>query len=149
VTRVAALLSVACLVGCAPAPKTAAPAAAPDLGVAPPTTVEEAQAQVDRAHVQLGGVLASVGTQATGAAGGPAGGPTAAEPRDATTGSVDMSRQGEPKQEPCATACRAIASMQRAVDTICRIAGADDRRCLDARKTLADDSAKTARCGCP
>jgi hypothetical protein len=38
--------------------------------------------------------------------------------------------------------------MRRAVDAICRMAGAQDARCLDARKILKDDEARVAPCGC-
>jgi len=50
--------------------------------------------------------------------------------------------------DACATPCHAIASMRRAVDAICRMAGAQDARCVAARKTLSDDEARVAPCGC-
>jgi hypothetical protein len=38
--------------------------------------------------------------------------------------------------------------MRRAVDAICRIGGAQDARCVAARKILSDDEARVAPCGC-
>jgi hypothetical protein len=103
-----------------------------------PTTIEEAQAQLERARAQL---------QA------PAGASTAATQSvvpTAPTATTDSAAGGapQPPSNPCATACQAIASMRRAVDAICRMAGQDDSRCTGAKKTLGDSETKVASCGC-
>ncbi len=51
-------------------------------------------------------------------------------------------------QSPCATACRALASMERAVEHLCGLAGAGDARCESAR-TRARTAAERVRSGCP
>jgi hypothetical protein len=48
----------------------------------------------------------------------------------------------------CANACRAFASMKRAVDTLCQLSGDADDRCVDARKTLQETAQRVAQCGC-
>jgi hypothetical protein len=48
----------------------------------------------------------------------------------------------------CASPCRALASMKRAVEALCRMTGESDTKCVDARKTLADNVGKTASCKC-
>jgi len=52
------------------------------------------------------------------------------------------------RTDACALPCHAITSMRRAVDAICRMAGEKDARCVAARKTLSDDEARVAPCGC-
>jgi len=137
----AALLLVACATGCA-AEKAAAPT--PVVTPAPePSTLEEAQAQLERAHAQLGGEAAGGLHADTG--GGPGGGGATPE---ATTKTPAEPVEQDVRKSPCATACSALASMRRAVDAICRMAGEGDPRCVEARKTLADDDARIARCGC-
>ena len=49
---------------------------------------------------------------------------------------------------PCETACRALASMGRAADAICRLAGDADARCSSARKRVEDSSSRVAACRC-
>jgi len=139
----------ACLVGawgCAASPT--APPAAPEPSAealsTEPTTVEEAQAELERARAELGGtpvapLAAATGTTTAAAEGG--------------TPKTEAARAPSPspvaKQEMrCASACRAMTSMKRAVDAICRLAGESDGRCTDARKTLRDGEAKVAGCGC-
>jgi hypothetical protein len=106
---------------------------------AEPATIEEAQAQLERARAAL--------------AGAPAGGPAGA----ATTGDLEQKKAeapagGEPAEtrgpDRCATACNAMASMKRAVDAICRMAGEADARCTTARKTADESQAKVVGCGC-
>jgi hypothetical protein len=135
---------VAAASGCA-AEKAAAPAPEP-AGVqkseeAQPATIEEAQAQLERARAQLGG---------RGPLGGaPGGAPGPTSTTQAAPPSAAVSQESERTREaPCVTPCRAIASMRRAVDAICRMAGEQDARCADARKTLGESAGKVAACGC-
>jgi hypothetical protein len=97
-----------------------------------PATVEEAQAQIDRARAALAGAPAEPSTSAVTEA------PSKAETPDTAAD----------ERRSCAAACRAIASMRRAVEALCRMTGATDARCTDARKTLSDSEARVARCGC-
>jgi hypothetical protein len=39
--------------------------------------------------------------------------------------------------------------MHRAKDAICRLAGATDPRCADAKKKVVDGDAQAASCSCP
>ena len=140
-SRAAALLLAACTTGCA-AEKAGAPA--PVVTPAPePSTLEEAQAQLARAHAQLGGAPTDALHADSG--GSPGGGGAAAESTPRSTAEPPAE---DARRSPCAVACSAIASMKRAVDAICRMAGEGDSRCVEARKTLADDDTKVARCAC-
>jgi hypothetical protein len=49
---------------------------------------------------------------------------------------------------PCETACRALASMSRAADAICRMAGDADPKCASARKRVDESAARVAQCRC-
>ena len=129
-----------------------------------PTTVEEAQAQLARARQELEGSPAAASTPPPASVSAPSGGaappeaprasPQAAPPSPTITSTgqetessaeADRSVDG---RDACALPCHAIASMRRAVDAICRMAGTQDARCLDARKILKDDEARVAPCGC-
>lgn len=119
-----------------------------------PATIEEAQAQLDRARGQLGGPgWAGGGAGGPGATGGATSAPTttaAPTMRTETPPPAASATGGDESQRraACVTPCHAIASMRRAVEAICRMAGAQDARCTDARKTLGESEAKTAGCGC-
>ncbi len=137
------LLLVACATGCA-AEKAAAPAPVVTAAPAEPSTLDEAQQQLARAHAQLAGAPSDALHADT--SGGPGGGGGAVP--EATTRSSAEPLEQDARKSPCAVACSAIASMRRAVDAICRMAGEGDARCVEARRTLADDDAKVARCSC-
>jgi hypothetical protein len=49
---------------------------------------------------------------------------------------------------PCVAACRALASMERAVEHLCGLAGPGDARCESAR-SRAKSAAERVRAGCP
>jgi hypothetical protein len=53
-----------------------------------------------------------------------------------------------PRGSDCALACRALASLDRAAQAICRLAGDSDQRCTRARQLLEDNRKRVARCGC-
>jgi hypothetical protein len=125
--RVAALCVCAagawgCAANEAASPAPAAPAASFDARE--PATIEEAQAELERARAQLPGWA------------GPA---TPSGPH----------RQLETEPDRCGHACGAVTSMRHAVEAICRMAGESDARCTDGRRTLKDSEAKVATCGCP
>ena len=138
----------ACVAGCAA--EARAPAAAPAAGAkaaeepaAEPATIEEAQAQLARARSDLGGWTGPGGAHLDSTSTTK---PAEGEERKKVEQPLST---GDLREGPaCATACRAIGSMKRAVDAICRMAGEADPRCTDARKTLADSVERTAGCGC-
>ncbi|MBX3233941.1 MAG: hypothetical protein KIT84_34205 [Labilithrix sp.] len=136
----ALLLLAACGGAEAGAPaKTAAPP--PEEPASEPRTIEEAEEQIARLSSQLGvaGTGKSDATPGSGAEPAP---PTAdpkkAEKTDDRYYSLDS----------CASPCRALASMRRAVDALCRMTGDDDTRCVDAKKTLTNATLRTAPCKC-
>jgi hypothetical protein len=139
---VAMVITLAAVAACGGAAKEG-PAASPAKNAVEteqePTTIDEAQAQLERARAQL---------QASGA--GPSSAATTATPSVAPppTAAGGETAGAQPPTNPCATACQAIASMRRAVDAICRMAGQDDARCTGAKKTLGDSETKVASCGC-
>lgn len=48
----------------------------------------------------------------------------------------------------CATACKALESLRRAGDAICRLAGEEDERCSRARKIIQENTERVSECGC-
>jgi hypothetical protein len=125
-------LWVAGVWGCAasPAVSPVAPAPAVTLESREPTTIEEAQAQLEQARAQLPGAPVDRSTPAT-------------------TATPDSATGGAGATTACGNACGAMVSMHHAVDAICRIAGDADARCTDARRTMKDSETKVAGCGCP
>lgn len=121
-----ALLLGACGGSASPATYSGAPqTTAPDEPE--PTTIEEAEAQVQRARAQLD----SAPHSATSAA------PSAE--RSVATDSAGY-RTHEPEE------CRALHSLERASAALCRLAGADDPRCKEATQALEQSR---ARVHCP
>lgn len=112
---------------------------------ADPTTVEEAQARIDRDLQALGGGGgASTGLTAPAE---PApqkhtDAPPAAPPPEPTSTDADGAT------DVCATSCRALASMRRSVEVLCRLAGDADERCTKARTTLTESEARVSARPC-
>ncbi len=145
--------------GCAAGGARAGAASSPEEPE--PTTLDEAQAQLDRSRALIEGTLGAPPAGAPGG-GGPAGAaaPTVspqAQPVPMTTSPPEAPQDANASDESgttpgsrgaCVTPCRAIASMRRAVAAICRMAGEPDARCTGARKTLSDAEARVAPCGC-
>lgn len=52
------------------------------------------------------------------------------------------------QQNPCATTCKAFASLVRARDSICRITGSDGERCTRATEIVERHTARSTSCGC-
>jgi hypothetical protein len=162
--------SVAAAVGCAAgAQQAAAPRSPAFAPVGPtPTTIDDAVADIDRWRQVLGvsSEHASAESAVSPAPGSPSAPPpppaapvaepqttyATAPPADAAEPSKDAradsdERTAAPPPE-CVTPCKAIASMRRSVDALCRLAGDGDARCIDARGTLARSEQRVARCGC-
>jgi hypothetical protein len=109
-----------------------------------PTSIDEAEQRIAHAKAALGVA------------------PDAAPPRAApsahmdveTSESLSMSKRPAAQEAPapvvhrCASPCRAITSMRRAVVALCRMTGDEDRRCVDAKRTLADSEKRVTSCSC-
>ncbi len=116
-----------------------------------PRSIEEAQAQIARARAQLD--------------------ETDHAPESNLRKSLDESKKPEPpksaptpvpspqegaaqreesasKDESCGAPCRALASMKRAVESLCRMAGEEDTRCVEAKRTLSESHKRLATCRC-
>jgi hypothetical protein len=102
-----------------------------------PRTVDEAQAQIARARSQLGGSEPAAKTESR-----PEKDAAPVTPAPAAGGSK------EKEESPCASSCRALASMERAVAALCRMTGEQDERCRSARRTLDESVATTRSCSC-
>jgi hypothetical protein len=105
-----------------------------------PRTVEEAEEQIARARASLEGG----DVKATGTAPKPAEAPASAE--KAPHGGA-AAREEKP-EDVCGSPCRALASMRRAVEALCRMTGDTDNRCVDAKRTLHESSTRISSCKC-
>jgi hypothetical protein len=159
----ALLASIAACGGAAPQVGVASP---PELREDEPTTVEEAQARITRARDVLASSSASREARATEAAkpgnlghadsdatrpsAAPPGSPSKAPSADASEPSTSSQKAGRSLADDgrCASPCRALASMRRAVTALCRMTGDGDARCLDAKRTLLDSEGRVSPCSC-
>ncbi len=120
-----------------PAQESAPPQDSLKAQDAEPSTIEEAQAQIARAQSDLD----ATGTSSAGGA--------AATPQQETKPSEPRPKTERPAVDACASPCRALASMRRAVNALCKMTGDTDNRCTDARRTLSDNESKvTPTCKC-
>jgi hypothetical protein len=129
-------------VACGGAQEAKAPGAQVERTEADPRTVEEAEERIARARAEIdveGGAKKTSAGAADAAPKAPAAGSSAA------TGAESRTSRGA---DACASPCRALASMRRAVGALCRMTGNEDARCVDAKKTLADSEARVASCPC-
>jgi hypothetical protein len=111
-----------------PAPAEPAQATASAAPLAPPPPNAEAAAQdLDSAardfEAALGGKKAPAGRVED----------SLKQPKIAAESAGEGAEQ---ESSPCATACRAFASMERAAGHLCSLAGEDDPRCSGARDRL-------------
>ncbi|MDF2692440.1 MAG: hypothetical protein K0S65_823 [Labilithrix sp.] len=134
---IAVLTAVACG-GAAPAPaKVQSPERGDaetdkDLVIAEPRTIEEAEGQIARARASLEGTSKAAESSA---------------PRAEKAPSSDVARE-EKAVDTCGSPCRALASMKRAVEALCRMTGESDTRCVDAKRTLDESGHRVATCRC-
>jgi hypothetical protein len=91
-----------------------------------PTTLAEAEKRLDDALGDLNRVAAAPG------AGKGAGGAKPLADGDAR----------------CGDACRAMESLRRAAEAVCRLAGEANERCSRAQKVVKDSEKRVAACGC-
>lgn len=115
----------------------------------PMDTVSEAEAALDAAEKELGDMILIAGAAPVPAA--PVPGSPVAEPRPSPAPNenrpqVEFSHLA--KADRCSRACHALASMQRAAERLCELAGEGDTRCKSARSrvTAARDVVQAA---CP
>lgn len=131
--------------GAAEAPAKAPAAKTPAAEEREPTSVAEAQDQIERARAELSGADKET-----------AGDLDLARPKsdaekkpsaDTSSSSVREERAAG-AADSCASSCRALSSMRRAVSALCRMTGDEDARCSDAKKTLGESESRVARCHC-
>jgi hypothetical protein len=150
----ALLAGIAACGGAEIAPKSA-PAASPAKvskdQPAEPTTIEEAQDQIARARASLESPSASARDEAKKTERSePQKGASPSSSRSPQGGGASSSREEKPSTEAdtCGNPCRALASMKRAVESLCRMTGDGDNRCVDAKRTLSESTTRVASCKC-
>ncbi|WP_437594031.1 hypothetical protein [Sorangium sp. So ce1000] len=170
-------ISAAALSGCGGASVAQAPAAAEPAGAAsmaphkggPIETADDALAELGRAENELNQALGAPGQRDEGravaeaappAAPAPAAPPPrpdvsdshpAPSPRATATGGELPAKKAEAETTsaaPCETACRALASMTRAAQHLCGIAGDADQRC-DAARARVKSATDRVETHCP
>ena len=109
-----------------------------------PRTVEEAQERIARARARLEGGDAEKRPAAEPSPHAPQPAP---EPPSAPQGGTSSAPRRE-VESTCASPCRALASMKRAVDALCRMTGETDDRCVEAKRTLGDSTTRVSSCKC-
>lgn len=152
---------VGSLAGCAAGPRMSPATPRPPAAEAPepePSTVEEATLQLDRGASHLERALAPKGDATVGVEPGAGAGvppsqpqqPPAPPPAQPAGGGEARPQQAQEERwrEPCTEACRALASMRRAAETICRLAGPEDARCQGARRRVQEGEGRASPCGC-
>jgi hypothetical protein len=105
-----------------------------------PRTIEEAESQIARARSMLEGPPKAAAPEANRPSEAPA-----PPPKPLRESPAKRDERGE---DLCHDPCRALDSMRRAVEALCRMTGDADNRCLDARKTLTDSTTRLSTCRC-
>lgn len=175
--RCAVVLSVIGLsAACSMSPKAAAPSssgeAAPPPGIpgaalradeegaGEPTTLADAEAQLEKARLELARLALSepVPARAPGGSAPPSvtmtPAPSPLAPRDEArraekSASADAAPAAPAKEaSTCETACKAFSSLARASDAVCRLDTDGGKRCERARQIREDASQRVAGCGC-
>jgi hypothetical protein len=118
---------------------------------------EDPEAELDRAEAELMSALGQPGfaqppglTEAQpGASPPPPAPPLPAEaPAPAKAPRGEETQASQISASPCATACRALASMVRSADHLCGLAGEGDARCEGAR-TRVKNATERVQAQCP
>lgn len=139
------------LAACGGAGEAKAPARAAEPAPREPTSIAEAQEQIDRARAELS-LDAEAAKKAEGDKLDKDYAPPPSPAGESTGGSV--AKPTSPQEErassgdSCSSSCRALSSMRRAVSALCRMTGDEDARCSDARRTLEQSESRVARCHC-
>jgi hypothetical protein len=111
-------------------------------------TLEEAEAALARAKAELETALLTDRDKAKGGEGAPATGAPARRRPARAEESEAKSAQAQKTVSPCANACRAFASLERAAAAVCRLAGDANERCSRARRVVADSEERVTTCRC-
>ena len=116
-----------------------------DLAVSEPRTIEEAQDQIAQARAALDatGDTKTGDTKATSESA-----PRAEPPAAPQGGAPPPASPRQQREDACGSPCRALASMKRAVEALCRMTGDTDDRCADAKRTLGESTSRVASCKC-
>lgn len=132
-------------------------AASESASAEPPATIEQALTELERAEGSFNQAIAVLSPMQDSAAGSPPSpSPTATrQPTEAAPTLEAPSSKVEPRtatqgahQDPCSTACRALASMERATEHLCALAGDGDPRCENARSRVRGADERV-RATCP
>lgn len=106
--------------------------------------LETAQAELERARVELNRALTVRAPRPSSGGGAPA----AASRGAAADAAPPAKAEKKSAESSCSTACRAFASLERAASAVCRITGEKDGRCSHAHAVLADAKQRVAVCTC-
>jgi hypothetical protein len=116
----------------------------------PPATVAEADAQLASAKADLERIYGSATAPMPSSSAKPPGpvpqagtDPGAAPPPPSHAGAGASAGASA-----CGEACRALNSMGRAVETICRLTSEGDAKCTEARTTLKESQSRVTERGC-
>ena len=113
-------------------------------GVSEPRTIEEAQDRIAQARAALeapGDVKGDTRASSESA-------PRAEPPPAPQGGATAPAAPRQEREDACGSPCRALASMKRAVEALCRMTGDTDDRCADAKRTLGESTSRVASCKC-
>lgn len=144
-----------------------APASLEAASPQPIASLDEAEALFAQALAALGGAPGAA-SKAEVPAGAGAGAPAGARPESAPPPAAPPAERAAPKRAAtgadgdareddapaaqaapdCRAACQAFASLERAVEAICRLAGDPSERCERARRVRDEKSAQVAACEC-
>jgi hypothetical protein len=102
---------------------------APSKEEGPPRTIEEAQDQIDAARAAIEQTFAEA-PPAT----------VSAEKSDGGAAVFDAAT--------CGHQCKALASMKRAVDVVCKMTGDAESRCVNAKRRFDASTARVSAAGC-
>jgi hypothetical protein len=101
------------------------------------TRVEDAEAALAKADQEIQGLVPAVHGSA------PVAGPK--KPASKPASSATPLARGEPR---CENACKAMESLRRAADAVCRLTSKTDDHCKKAQKLVKTNEARVAVCQC-
>jgi hypothetical protein len=113
--------------------------------------LDDAIAEFERAKAELEGAFRQ-SSNATSSGDAPKSAPAPA--RSGASGAPRAQAESKDRAEKkgaetsCQTACRAFASLERAAESVCRLAGPEDGRCTRAREIVTAHASRVASCGC-
>jgi hypothetical protein len=122
-----------------------------ELDRAPPRTLEEAEAALERARAELSALTVAEGPRAAeGAPLSPRITTAPAEPAQKREDSAAEESAGAAQRprDPCAAACRAFGSLLRAKDAVCRLEAPRGQRCARAEDVVRDAEGRVRSCAC-